>query len=215
MEEKQQGLLLHSIPYLNNSHILKIFTQEEGLISIFTKKKDHRALASPFCIAEWVYKKRQSDMYTLLDGSLLDPLLDLRQSFASLSAAGSMAQDILKSQLPSQASPQLYALLCSYFKKIPQFKTPEILAISFRLKLLLHEGLLSLKPDCSLCSRPASILAQGESFCPSHAPSPNLHFTPEEWAQLHALTFASNFSSIHPLELNPSLAQKIISLEIS
>jgi DNA repair protein RecO (recombination protein O) len=213
MEEKTEGLLLQTVPYLGQSRILKIFSKKEGLITLFTKKKNLNALGSPFCIGEWAYKKGKGDMDLLQDGSLIDPLLDLRKSFAALSAAGSMAQDILTSQLPAQEALALYELLRSYFKKLPQFIHPEILAISFRLKLLLLEGLLSLKNHCAHCRAPANHLCKGESFCASHAPFPSISFTFAEWQQLHCLAFAQKFSLLQELKMEPSFIKKSYQIE--
>ena len=208
-EEKSAGLLLQTIPYLGSGRILKVFTGQAGLISLFTKKKNLGSMASPFCIGEWVYKKGQRDLYSLKDASLLDPLLGLRQSFAAISAAGSIAQDILKSQMPDEAAAPLYELACSYFKKLSEFTQPEILSTSFRLKLLLHEGLLSLKPHCTSCSEKALHLSQGESFCPNHASFKGVPFSEGEWGQLHLLAFASKFSLLRELRIKPSLIEKI------
>lgn len=208
-QEKSVGLLLQTIPYLGTGRILKVFTREAGLISLFTKKKNLGSLASPFCTGEWVYKKGQGDLFSLKDASLIDPLLDLRQSFASISAAGCIAQDILKSQMPEQAVPALYELASSYFKKLSEFAQPEILSMSFRLKLLLHEGLLSLKTQCTSCPEKALHLSQGESFCPNHTSFTSITFTPTEWDQLHLLAFASKFSMLHELKIKSSLTEKI------
>lgn len=208
-EAKSQGLLLQAIPYLGTGRILKVFSREAGLISLFTKKKTLGSLASPFCIGEWIYRKRPGgDLYTLQDASLIDPLLGLRHSFHCLSAAGLMAQDILKSQLPIETSPALYDLLCSYFKQLHSFLHPEILSTSFRLKLLLHEGLLSLTKHCSHCPHAALHLSEGESFCSFHAPLPSIEFTQIEWEQLHLLAFASKFSLLHEIQIQPLLIEK-------
>jgi DNA repair protein RecO (recombination protein O) len=174
MEEKTPGLLLQSIPYLGQKRILKVFTPA-GLISLFAKKSS----LTPFCLAEWVYPKTEKDLYPLRDTTLLDPLSELRQNYALLTAAGSIAKDILRSQLPHKSAPELYRLACLYFKKLPQ--APDTLAASFRLKLLLHEGLLS-------CEREPI-------------------FTPTEWEQVQVLAFTRHFSALYELPAVPT--QKI------
>lgn len=211
-EEKNLGLLLQAIPYLGTGRILKVFTREAGLISLFTKKKNLGSLASPFCTGEWVYKKGLGEIYTLKEASLIDPLLDLRKSFNSISAAGLMAQDILKSQLPEQPAESLYDLLYTYLKKLSEFTHPEVLAMSFRLKLLLHEGLLSLKTQCSQCLERALHLSKGESFCINHSLFTGLTFTQTEWDQLYQLAFASKFSLLNEQKIKHSLIEKISSL---
>jgi len=219
MEEKSQGVLLQSIPYLGRQKILKIFMPENGLVSLIVKSANPAltALTSPFCIAEWVYKKGQKEIHTLKDGSLLDNLLELRINYDTLAAAGAMAQDLLRSQLPSKRAPALFDLFCAYLKKSAHFAKPAILAASFRLKLLQHEGLLSLQKECSSCASFAVHLHQGESYCPYHAPFPGLTFTAEEWETLHLLAFARQFSLfqhlVHaPLEKISALFEERIGL---
>jgi DNA repair protein RecO len=202
-EEKSHGVLLQSIPYLGRKCILKIFTPENGLISLMANPSKGTALTTPFCIAEWVYKKGNREIHTFTDGSLIDGLLPLKQNYATLVSAGAMAKDLLQSQLPAKGAKDLYELLCVYFKKLPTFSHPEILAASFRLKLLLHEGLLSLEAGCSLCGAPALYLSQGESYCPAHAPLSGQVFTPSEWTQLQQLAFARQFSALQEIDKAP------------
>jgi len=209
MEIKSQGILLQAIPYLGKSRILKVFTEDFGLISMMAKKPTP---AAPFCIAEWVYRKKQSEIFALLESSLTDNLLTLRESYAALRAAGSIAHDLIRTQMPGKNAPNLYRLLTSYFQKIPNFRNPEILAASFRLKLLLHEGLLALQPHCARCRREASLLDQGESVCPEHATPGSIAFSIPEWSGLHALAFSRRFSSLEELAPSPSLDNKIFSL---
>jgi DNA repair protein RecO (recombination protein O) len=207
MEERQVGILLTAHAYLGQKKILKVFTRDAGLISLISKSPKLIALTAPFCLAEWLYRKTERELSTLTDGTLLDPFLTLRSSYDLLLAAGSMASDLLKSQLPAKSSPDLYALLLAYFKKLPEFPTPALLATSFRLKLLLHEGLLSLTPECAHCDSPARTLLNGESLCSHHAPGA-FPFTDDEWETLLILAHSRNFSSLHTVSLTPALTEK-------
>lgn len=211
-EEKTPGLLLQAIPYLGQQKILKIFTPGSGLISMVSKRVKNTALVSPFCLAEWVYKKGNRDIYPLVDGSLIDGLYDLRKSYESLSAAGLIAQDLLRTQMPGKQSHELFALSCALFQKLPSFKHPEILVALFRLKMLLHEGLLSLEPGCSRCSSEALHLFEGESYCMAHAEYPGRTFTSEEWTHLSLLCTTKSFAKLREMPLKRELYGKILSL---
>jgi len=177
MEEKTPGVLLQAIPYLGQQKILKVFTPEHGLISLMSKSAKNPALTTPFCIAEWVYRKSQKEIHALKEATLLDSLLELRQSYALLTAAGAMVQDLLRSQFPGRSAQSLYDLFCAYLKKLPAFAKPEILAASFRLKLLLHEGLLATEQEPT--------------------------FTVEEWEQASLLAFSRQFSAIQEAKIIP------------
>jgi len=211
MQIKSQGILLQAIPFLGKGRVFKVFTGDAGLITLMAKKPT-QALFSPFCIAEWVYRKKQSEMVALTEASLIDSLLDLRQSYGALTAAGSMAKDLLRTQLPEKSSPGLYSLLCSYFKKIVVFERPESLAASFRVKHPLPDGLLALQNSCAYCDREASFLAQGESVCAAHASPFAIGLTPAEWQILHRLAFARQFSLLQEIDAPLALNEKISAL---
>lgn len=214
MQTKSFGLLLQSIPYLGKSQILKIFTEESGLISLMAKNIPF----APFCVAEWVYRKTQGEIFNLIEGSLIDSLIGLRQSYAALMAAGSMARDLLKTQWPAKASPRLYNLAHVYFRHAPLFENPAILSMSFRLKLLLHEGLLALQTQCTYCEEQATALLEGETVCALHATISATQFSILEWQVLCTLALARNISSLRHLDLHhdivhlPSLEERITSL---
>lgn len=203
-EEKTEGLLLQSIPYLGTQKILKVFTKEQGLLSFIVKK----GIFQPFCIGEWVYIEKTQGLYPLKDASVFEHFLELRASFATLSAAGKIGRALLQSQLPGKGG-NLYALAIAYLKKLAQFAHPETLVCSFLLKLLLHDGLLSLKNECSECGEKTSSLTQGESFCITHSSTESILFSEEEWLLLHHLTFTRSFQAFQILEVNVEIQNKI------
>src|SRR5690606_10059028 len=94
--------------------------------------------------------------------------LHIRESYAVISAAGVIAQDLLRTQLPNKAAPELFDLTLLYLKNL--HKAPELLTASFHLKLLVYEGLFS--------------------------PDPDPHFTVAEWSQVEALAFSRSLTAI-------------------
>jgi DNA repair protein RecO (recombination protein O) len=203
-EEKTEGLLLQSIPYLGTQTILKIFTPEQGLLSLIVKK----GIFQPFCIGEWVYIEKAQGLYPLKDASIFEYFVELRNDFKTLSSAGKIGRALLQSQLPGKGG-NLYALAVAYFKKLSQFSHPETLVSSFLLKLLMHDGLLSLKDTCSECGEKASILTQGESFCRKHSSTESIFFSEEEFFLAHQLTFTKTFQTLQALEISKTLQDKI------
>jgi recombinational DNA repair protein (RecF pathway) len=169
--EKTEGLLLHAIPYLGRKQILKVFTPHQGLLTFATSLSP-----APFCFAEWVYRHAEHlEIYSLLDFTLTDPLLALRSDYPTLTAAGQIARDLLHTQFPHKQAPELYALARLYLKKLSL--APDLLVASFRLKLLLHEGLLS--------------------------PDPEPSFTPDEWAKVSQLAFLKQLSHLSTIQEAP------------
>lgn len=149
-EEKKPGLLLQTTPYLEKHKILKVLTQS-GLVTLIAKystssKNALFPFTIPFLYGEWIYRYNlKKEIYPLIDGSLIDPLNDLKTSFTRLTAASQIAKDLLQTQMPGKCATSALALAVAFLQKISQSQTPEMLLCSFRLKLLQIEGLLS--PD--------------------------------------------------------------------
>lgn len=143
MEEKISGLLIQAFPYLGKQKILKVFTSDQGLLTLLAKPHISGILTSPFVLAEWVIKTTSRSINPLKDGTLLDDFGALKENFGRLMAAGQMANDLLKTQLPGKPAAEAFALVTACFRKLPLFQEPRVLAAAFRLKLLNVEGMLN------------------------------------------------------------------------
>jgi DNA repair protein RecO len=208
-EKKTEGLLLHSIPYLRDTRILKVLTKDHGLISLIAKKKSLTPFTHPFLIAEWVYQLGRGNIHILKEASLQNDLSNLRESFSVISSAGAIAQDLLKSQFPEKQGSGPYALTTAFFQKLPYTPKPHILVASFRMKLLIHDGLLSLENGCSECGNQALFLDRGESFCQNHTTSSGIGFSITEWTHLQELTFLRQFGELQRMEVEQITLTKI------
>ena len=206
--KKQEGVLLHSIPYLGIHRILKVFTLDEGLLTLMAKhvKAKNAAATNPFCRSEWVYRKSSGDIHPIKEATLLDPLDELRKEYRILIAAGSIANDLLRSQFPHRPAKGLYELLIVSYKHLP--RNPRAIAQSFRLKLLQFEGLVHLRTLCTLCDAPAAHLSQGECLCHHHALPGSISFDRQEWEQLLMLGLGRRFSDFDSLDLHSPFIEK-------
>ncbi|CCB89786.1 DNA repair protein RecO [Simkania negevensis] len=193
-ENKSEGIVLKSFAYKETERILHLFTHDQGIIHLIVKhlspKKPQRInLSTPLCRGQYVYRKGKSDLYTLLDGSILNLHLPLRQSLKQLTIGGKMLQAIHDTQLPEKPAPQLYNLLAAYLKNLPL--SPENLWASFQLKLLKHEGLISF-------SKPQINSALG------------IHtLTEEEWNHFLLLAEGRDFSTLTAFTPPESLKKSI------
>lgn len=205
--DSTSGIILRTIPYQDSARILTVFSKTSGLMSFFIKglspKKSHlTSLTEPFNEVEIHYKKGRTDLHLITDLSSIHSHPDLRLRLSSLQAAGKLLHAVLSSQLPGKPAESLYRLLSLYLKNIPHFDNPHILTTSFYLKLLKHEGSLSLSASCSSCEQTnARFLHEGESFCPAHAPKTAHPFSKEDWTLLHLLTHAQTFDLLKTLPL--------------
>ena len=214
-EEKAEGIVLRAFDYKDRQRIITLFTREAGLISLIIKgisRKNYRmlSLSTPLSRVEVHFKWGKSDLFRFVDGTVLDEHLELREQLSFLQAAGHLAQTILQSQLPAKPAPSLYLLFRSYLKQVPSFTNAELLLSSFRLKLLRHEGLIAISPQCTLCaSGTARLLFQGESICPHHPSSSAIEFSEDEWTTLSLLESAPSFSALRSISLPARFPQLI------
>lgn len=214
--ESTEGIVLQATAFQDRHRIIKVFTKNKGLLSFFVKNVSANnprlvAICSPFCRAEWIFQSSSKDLYKIKDSSVIDANLQLRDRLESLHSGGDILRVILETQLPNKPSANIYALLHSYLRKIPQCKDPSILSISFQLKLATAEGLLHIEPTCSICKKEkACCVADGESFCKNHKP-PNTPILDEtEFSFLQKLTYSRKFSEIMNVQLTNSSKNKFL-----
>jgi len=214
-EEKTEGIVLRSFDYKDHKRIITVFSQECGLISLITRKiakNNYRflSLTTPFSQIEVVFKRGRSELFQLIDGTVLQEHLQLRERYLFLQTAGQLAQAIIRSQMPGKSTPALYLLFRSFLKQIPTFPDLPLLLSAFYLKLLRHEGLIAIAPQCTHClEQPARFLLNGESLCDQHT-TPEAHsFSTEEWNCLLTIDQSQHFSSLSPPHFSSDLAEKI------
>lgn len=188
-QNSSEGIVLDSLEFKERERIIKVFTLEEGLLTIIVKgisKKQPAllALTSPLCIIDLHYLHGRSEIHRFTGGSVKEPLLFLRSSLPLLQTAAQMANTILRSQQPEKSSPALYLLLKAYLINLSRFTDPSSLLASFYLKLLLHDGVLSL----------------------AHRPP---LFSCEEWSLLLLLAQAKQFDQLIAQTIAPHILEKM------
>ncbi|MBI2742612.1 MAG: DNA repair protein RecO [Chlamydiales bacterium] len=188
--EETEGIVLKCLEYKDRERIITVFTKENGLVSLIVKgvwagSHDKLSATTPFCQAQYIFKRGRSDLLRYHESSILYEHLELRSHYSHLEAAGLMAKTLLDSQLPGRPSHALYALFERCLKQIPHFSHPQTLTSSFLLKMLLLEGLIS------------------------HEESDIPHLTPAEHELFRELTFGRSFQKLAQLQVPPELAQKV------
>lgn len=146
---KSDAIVLRTTPYGDYHQIATFYTQNYGLLKCAARfsrspKNKLAPLLAPFNELEVYFLLRDRDLETIQSAQLLNPNLPLRHSLESLASASVCTEALLKTQMQGKSSPLLFSLLKKYLELIPEAKSPEALSASFILKLLKHEGLLSL-----------------------------------------------------------------------
>jgi DNA repair protein RecO (recombination protein O) len=207
---KTEIITLKSTPFKDNSKILQVLTKNLGIISIIAKgfKKNLNAitLCSPFTFFEAILKKRNSDIYSIEDVSIIDENFYLRKDFKYLNTASFIIKAVLNSHFPQKKAYNIYILLKIYLKKI--FINPDAVYLSFLLKLMYTEGFLNLKTDCCICKKPAQLLHNGESFCSNHGSKYSFKFSNDDFKKLFILCYAKSFSLLKNIDISQELKEK-------
>ena len=196
-EKKTEGLLLKATPYLNDQKILKVLTPNDGLISLIAKKKHQKIFLDPFLLAQFVFKKGKSEIHTLIDVSLINDLSEIRQNLDSIHAAAAIAKDLLSTQVPDKPSGKLFTLASIYLQKIHKISNLRALVSSFRLKVLIHEGLIDLNSN------------QFAQHCQLNA---HLFLSMKESSQAQTLGLSKSLQEITAEEIDIELELKILKL---
>lgn len=217
-EKKQEGIVLEKLDYKESSRIIKVFTRDEGVIHLIIPKigkgsSKYLNLTTPLCLGEFTYQIKNSSLYRFIDGAILTLYPALRQSYRHLCAAGSILHALSRSQMQGKPAPLLYQLLSCYLAHLPKTPSPEVLTGSFLLKLLRHDGLLSLSPHCSLCRKKGSaVFIRGDSFCQDcegkrNPPRPSL-----DWELLALLGGTKEFTYLDSLSISQEMLAHIETL---
>lgn len=145
--ESATGIVLNGHPYGDYGLLAVVFTENHGLLKFAlpyqrASKNKWQGLFQPLQEVELQFASTLKEVETVKNASLLSSNLQLRNSFETLEAASLMAQALIKTQVPGEASPALYALFKRYLSLLPEAPHPKMLLTSFRMKLLMHEGLL-------------------------------------------------------------------------
>ena len=213
-----EGVILKVIPFGAYDQEIFLFTRDAGLLKVMYKngqRGQKKSFFSPLAVAEVVYRERNSEISYCHDLTLIEHYNGLRKSLRHLEVGCDLIQVITSSQVVGEIAPALYELLRYYLNKIPTLPDPEVLSISFRLKLLLHDGLLSIPLVCGVCEallQDDAFLHGFEWFCNSHRLPGSVTFNDEEIQILYQLGCAQSFRVIASCVLTPMVKIKVVDL---
>jgi len=209
-----EGIILRVIPFRDHDQIVFLFTHDAGFIKLLCKgsRRQRQEAFVALTKIEVVYCEKRGEIFSCCEMFLIDSFPVIHREWIYLETACDLLYAILASQLLGKAAPQLYALLCVYLQKIPQTANPWVLAASFRLKLLKHDGLIVLPLVCSECQQllqTAAFTQHSEGRCANHQLSGSLPWSKEELEVLYLLATCQNYRDIAQHDLSPQLREKI------
>lgn len=211
-----EGIILQVIPYGEYDQILIVFTPDRGVIKLFfkasrSKRRGVQGLCAPLTHIEIVYSERNSELFSCREIKLIDSYHYLRAKLVFLEVACDLLQIVSQSQLVCKPAPLLYELLHFYLKKIPHIPDAWALSLSFRLKLLKHEGLVTIPFRCSECQTPIvkeSYLNDTEWYCELHRKSTFQFWEEDELYLLYHLSLCQNYRQLALCSISAALGEK-------
>ncbi len=199
--EKTSAVILALTPYRETSCILRLFTEDHGLVHGVAKgvKKDAKSvpLDRGFLVETLLYLRPNRDLHTLGGLQVTDFLPAIRADLVKSAVRDTALELYLKSITQSGAHPELYSLLVSFLKRL------ESVVARFAFPLLwhfLHEycSLAGFKINtevCTACGNDTTWsggvlqISAGSLYCPSCARSSGSQYmlTPQVVAFLDSI----------------------------
>ncbi len=215
------GIILNLFPLRNAHQIITLFTLDFGLIKVVcygsqSLKSKWHSLCKALSEVEIVFVDKGTELFDCSDLSLVNAYENLRGDFNFLNIACDMLYCLNLSQLLEKPAPKLYALLVYYLRKIDQIKDPWRLSLSFRLKLLYHDGLLCVPFICQQCSQliyTEAYFFDGVANCQHHHLFPDaIFFDAEELLAIYSLATVKSYVDLEKIYLPAQIKNKIFAL---
>lgn len=213
-----EAIVLNTIPFQDSHQISTLFTREMGLckaIGSFSRLPKNALFGSltPLNHIEVMFRPSKSDLLKIESASILNPCAPIRKDYDLLHHACCMLNSLMKFQLPHKPAPILFELLKSYLSLIADAKSPAAISASFQLKLLRHEGLISVTDQCKMCGdTPKEIsIEDGRTICAAHTPLEK-RLTEDETAYFYALSLATSIKLLKEIEIPATLPSKVATI---
>ena len=142
-----RGIVLHALSFKERDTIFTFFTEQCGIVRAIAKGiRSARSRLPPLAPpheAELILERRKGDLYTVKDATIIVHHLPLRGDLQRLNGACELLNATRWGQCDENPAPLLFVLLHHYLECLHRCPQPEGIVISYHLKLLHLEGLLS------------------------------------------------------------------------
>jgi DNA repair protein RecO (recombination protein O) len=206
-----EGIVLKAIPFRDHDQMITLFTPDAGLVKVI-HKENRRALCRPLTRVELLYKEKRGEIFSSYGIHVIDTFPVLRQELSYIESSCDFIHAILESQCIGKAAPLLYQLFCSYLKKISDVTDPWVLAASFRLKLLRHEGIASFPFVCAVCHEvciDSAYVFASEVWCKKDKPQHAMLWEREELESCYIFANCQQFHEIRNETVSKETLRKV------
>jgi len=198
-EIETEGIIVHSVPLREDGVLVSVFTPHHGLVKL-TRNVGRKYSPLPLTLIECVYRQTHRELCACIEWRVLNHYVALRDDLQKIRGACDMLRAIRDSQWIGKPAPHLYFLLLDYLHNIVMGGQPDNLSLSFRLKLLLHEGLLHFPLICSVCGeKEVTHVCKGQGRCLSHAIPGSFLLTQEASTLLERMALSRSYKELNSL----------------
>ncbi|MBI5274644.1 MAG: DNA repair protein RecO [Chlamydiales bacterium] len=215
--EKIEGIVIKQIPFQEEEKIISIFSKENGIVQCICKKISPKNLqtlnlTSLLCLGEFHLSGKPHTLKRFVDGSILNLHLPLREDINKFSCSMQMLRLIATTQLVDKPSPLLYQLLKVYLKNLCLLEYSPVFLLSFTLKLLKYEGLISPLSSCIDCdSSFISYFHEGACFCKDCTPSDAALWEKEDWDLVIKSLNIKDFDELQAIKTDKNKINDVLS----
>lgn len=162
MNKKIEGIIVGEKSYSETSKILRVITEEYGLISLIAKgakrlKSPLRNVTEKLTFGIFNIQYKETGLSILISVDIIDSLKEIRKDITKISYASFVAD--LSEQVMKQGHHHgIFSLFKNGLKKINDGYDPMVISNILELKYLDYLGVMPILDKCSICSSKKSIV---------------------------------------------------------
>lgn len=158
-----KGIILKEVNYSDSSKILKVLTEEYGLISILSKgcrnlKSKLRGVSRKLLYGTFHFYYRENGISTLTSIDVINAYPKIMMNLESISYA-TLLLDLTNQVVSQSDSREIMPILISALHKIENGLSPETITNIVQLKYLTFLGVAPILDECSSCGNKTNIVA--------------------------------------------------------
>lgn len=139
-----EGIVLNELKIKESSKILKVYSRQLGLISIYAKGALRKS--SPFTASSQIFShnsyrlKKQGNFFYIQKAIIISLNYDLRKDYESFIYGSMIVELYEKSNFESEINKKTFDLLAKYLKVLPDSKNKKAITTAFFLKYISFMG---------------------------------------------------------------------------
>jgi DNA repair protein RecO (recombination protein O) len=152
---KVKGIIISESNYSETSKLLKIITEEYGIISVLAKgakslKSKLRSVTTKLTYAEFQINYKENKISNLICADVINPFVNIKSDLLNISYASFILE--LTEQVMKQSNEKdIFNLLTSTLLKINEGFDPVIVTNILELKYLSYLGIKPVLDSCAVC----------------------------------------------------------------